>query len=670
MVKQIGINPIEYESIDFLTLLISQRYIKRGILIMFILRLLPLPVRISCTLLVVLMLVLAPAAQTIANTLIVNNGSGGGVYSAGATVPIWANPQEDPNPENTTREPLDADLPMRIFDRWIGDTVQVADVESPQTSITMSTGDIDITAQYKDAPRWLDVTTYFPNPHIGVIFMFHGAGGCGYCFLDRPETRLFIEESTAKGYAIVALDSYDRQARVWNLETAPADNPDLQRVAAVRQNLIARGNMNPTDPVYLVGISSGGFFASLFTQPIQDTLQFPVAAMALYISPGSYSSIMSATVPTIFVAGINDTLMAYNLIQTSYGQLLSLDVATQLISSTPSRLYPERFWRINGLSALDSRAIYDALDNAGFLDGEGYLLNNPNASGWQTALPAAYLTYTESVGEQLQVAFAEHAFMGHLNKPVLDFLANPTTIVNIEPSISGFAPMSGQPGMQVTITGNNFVDVLSVAFGGVAAQFVTISATEIWAYVPAHPVSGPITVTSSVSSAISATNFVIGAPTITSFTPSTGGSGTVVTVTGENMNDIEGVAFNGVAAIFTWYGPKTLTATVPSGATTGPITVSNPYGTTVSATDMILFPPPVITAMTPTQGQIGTLVTLTGSNFTPATSVKFAGIVANFTVVSDTQITAVVPAGTPAFSRATVVSPSGYMTFPTYFRVK
>ncbi|MBK6959658.1 MAG: IPT/TIG domain-containing protein [Nitrosomonas sp.] len=627
-------------------------------------------IRISYAYLIILIFAFASTPQAIAGTLTVHNGSGSGSYPASTKVTIWANPQEDANPLSTTRAPLDANLPMRIFDRWIGDTAQIADVESPQTSVTMPASDINITAQYKDAPRWLDVVTYFPDPHIGVIFMFHGMGGCAACFFDQTETRSFIQDATARGYAIVALNSYDRQTRAWNLEIEPANNPDLQRVAALRQALVAQGSINPADPIYLAGISSGGFFASLFTQSVQDYLKFPVEAMALYIASGNWNSILSASTPTIFVTGVNDTLIPYNTIQKSYGLLLSMGIPTQLISSTPSQLYPERFWRIEGLSALDSQTIYNAIDNAGFLDGNGYLLSNPTTSGWEAILPAIYEFYKYQVSNQLEVAFAEHSFMGHLNKPVFDFFANPVTVINVEPSISEFTPASGPPSTQITITGNNFVDVQSVAIGGITARFTVISPTEIWAYVPTNPMSGPITVTNSVSVATSASNFVVGSPLITSFAPSTGGSGTLVTITGDNLNSIEAVAFNGVTASFSSLGSKTLTSTVPIGATTGPITVTTSQGTVVSEADMILFPPPAITAMAPSQGAIGTLVTITGSHFTPTTSVKFSGIEANFTVVSDTEITSTVPVGTPTFSRITVITPSGYTSSPTYFRIK
>ncbi|HKS22367.1 MAG TPA: IPT/TIG domain-containing protein [Thermoanaerobaculia bacterium] len=55
---------------------------------------------------------------------------------------------------------------------------------------------------------------------------------------------------------------------------------------------------------------------------------------------------------------------------------------------------------------------------------------------------------------------------------------------------------------------------------------------------------------------------------------------------------------------------------------------------------------PVITSFAPASGPTGTGVTLTGSNFTGATAVKFFNnVTASFTVVNDTTITTTVPAG-------------------------
>lgn len=72
------------------------------------------------------------------------------------------------------------------------------------------------------------------------------------------------------------------------------------------------------------------------------------------------------------------------------------------------------------------------------------------------------------------------------------------------------------------------------------------------------------------------------APTIASFDPTSGAPGTTVTITGTNLDRTTAVDFNGTSATFATPAATQLTATVPSAATTGPISVVTPSGTAVS----------------------------------------------------------------------------------------
>ena len=150
---------------------------------------------------------------------------------------------------------------------------------------------------------------------------------------------------------------------------------------------------------------------------------------------------------------------------------------------------------------------------------------------------------------------------------------------------------------------------------------------------------------------------------VTSFTPTSGSSGTVVNITGTNLTGATAVSFGGVAASsFTVNSATSITATVAGGAT-GVVTVLTPAGSASLGTFTYGAPTLSITNFSPTSGGPGTVVTIDGSNFTGTTTVSFgASPVASFTVVSDNQITAVVGNGSSGVISVAAGTNSGQST--------
>jgi hypothetical protein len=247
------------------------------------------------------------------------------------------------------------------------------------------------------------------------------------------------------------------------------------------------------------------------------------------------------------------------------------------------------------------------------------------------------------------------------------------------PTITSFSPSSGAVGTPVDIQGTNFTGTTSVKFNGTSdSTFVVNSSTDISAHVPTGATSGFITVTTPNGTGQSSTQFTVSGgggnpPTVTSFSPTSGPVGTNVAITGTNFTGATSVTFNGTAATsFTVNSSTQIHANVPSGATTGKIAVTTGNGTGTSSTNFTVTtvsPKPTITGFSPTQGFPGTKVTITGTNFTGATSVQLGSRAASFTVNSSTQITATVPTESFLGSyRWSVTTPGGTATSVSFFR--
>jgi uncharacterized repeat protein (TIGR03803 family) len=135
---------------------------------------------------------------------------------------------------------------------------------------------------------------------------------------------------------------------------------------------------------------------------------------------------------------------------------------------------------------------------------------------------------------------------------------------------------------------------------------------------------------------------------------------------GTDLTGTSAVSFNGTSATFTADSATEITTTVPAGATTGTITVTTPGG--ALASNLPFRVTPQVTSFFPTSGTPGTSVTITGVSLTQASHVSFGGVTAEFTVNSDTQITATVPTGAVT-GKIDVTTPGGNATSATSFTV-
>jgi hypothetical protein len=280
-------------------------------------------------------------------------------------------------------------------------------------------------------------------------------------------------------------------------------------------------------------------------------------------------------------------------------------------------------------------------------------------------------------GENLLATVPVGATLGPITvvTPLGSFTTQDSFIVTTAPApiITSFSPTSGATGSTVVINGTNLTTATSVSFNGVSASFQPFGNTLI-ATVPQAAATGPITVMTPGGSATSTDSFVVtvaSAPSITNLSPSSGQAGDTITISGANIDSATAVNFNGVPAATFFTFANSLLATVPANASSGRVTVTTPVGTATSPTSFTVINPlaPAITSFSPETGDVGTVVSVTGTNFNNVSSVLFGGASATFTAVSATQIQATVPAGATS-SAITVNTANGTATSTNLFFIK
>ncbi|WP_306602271.1 IPT/TIG domain-containing protein [Geothrix sp. 21YS21S-2] len=241
------------------------------------------------------------------------------------------------------------------------------------------------------------------------------------------------------------------------------------------------------------------------------------------------------------------------------------------------------------------------------------------------------------------------------------------------PVLTSFAPSQAGTGDYVVLAGSGFTGVSGATIGGISSYFSVTSDTVMSVQVPSAAASGFIQLTGVLGTATSAARFLV-TPTLSAFTPATGPSGTLVTLTGTGFSGATQVTFgNAVASSFIVIDSNTIKANVKAGSATGVITVAT-NGLTCSSSSNFTFVPdavnkPAVTGIAPQKAAVGETVTLTGTGFTGVTKVTVGGADApDFTVASDTTLTVKVPAAAAA-GFISVTNALGSDSSPSLFTV-
>jgi hypothetical protein len=245
-----------------------------------------------------------------------------------------------------------------------------------------------------------------------------------------------------------------------------------------------------------------------------------------------------------------------------------------------------------------------------------------------------------------------------------------TDVTVIPPTLTCTA-LTSTGGNVVVLNGTNFTGVTAVRFGGVnASTFAVVSLTQITATVAFGSTSGTYTVTTPSGTATCPSfTYIPTPPIITSFNPAYAISPQTVTISGTNFLGTTQVTFGGVPATIVSVTDSKIVVTLGVGTVASTpivVAVTKPDGTATMGGFVYSNVPPIpnIGSFSPVCASTGTVVTISGTGFAGAKSVRFGGTPASFTIVNDTQILATVKAG--ATGSITVTSLSGTHSLPGF----
>jgi hypothetical protein len=156
----------------------------------------------------------------------------------------------------------------------------------------------------------------------------------------------------------------------------------------------------------------------------------------------------------------------------------------------------------------------DTIANGGLIFGSNTTLYAVVPAGAVTGP----ITVTTAAGTATTASIASTTTVGGSYAPGGTFYVNPCPQISLAtataagkdaagvpstPSIYKVAPTKAKVGAVVKIGGTSLLGVTGVAFGGKAAKYTVVSATEIDATVPKGAVSGPLSLTYSITASTS-----------------------------------------------------------------------------------------------------------------------------------------------------------------------
>lgn len=269
-----------------------------------------------------------------------------------------------------------------------------------------------------DAAGGSEYVYQIPKNSDGVIFFFHGLGGGAVDWVGRVEPRILLEEALNAGYGVVAIDSSNRNRKMWTKPSPLLGNPDVDVFRAVVAELEENGKMNKKTPRFAVGISNGGAWVSV----LSSFEKFSGVAILSARGQPEYLDDLGPETAVLFSYGVNDHLIPANEIEPNIDLVRRQQCPTKTIVIEKTAMNRQQFARIPGIGTNGSREIYAALEGVGVINKNGMVVVNPmDRERYSSAIPSKYRTYRIHIFDQLQVSWAGHTMFRQIYPELIAF---------------------------------------------------------------------------------------------------------------------------------------------------------------------------------------------------------------------------------------------------------
>lgn len=261
----------------------------------------------------------------------------------------------------------------------------------------------------------------------------------------------------------------------------------------------------------------------------------------------------------------------------------------------------------------------------------------------------AWLRVTARSSRQLRVRLPKPASSDHLiiSQRGFDDVTIPQIFNVLRPaSITGFSPKRSAPGVEVAITGTNFLPSDRVVLGDVELRASLIQPERIMVRLPANAPSGKLGIRRGESVSWSSELYeVTGPPVLSGFTPNRGAPGSVVRLSGDHFEPTDEVELDGERLAIKARSVIAIDAIV-AGPRGGKFTIVGRNGRRAESTGTFTVNRFAdLASFAPAHGRAGSRVTLRGVNFHPGMRVLLGNLVLREVERRDNYVVVEIPEG-------------------------